>query len=188
MNTTEIGLLGVALAMDCFTVSIVGGIVTRRFVWRPMLTMALAFGVFQGGMILLGYLGTSFFRQFLEPVDHWIAFGLLAYLGVRMILEDFRKEEERTFNPLDYKVILTMAVATSIDALAVGISFAFLRTGGLMSVVPPAGLVGLISFLFTLAGLAIGIGVGRKLRLPVEALGGCILIAIGVRILVEHLT
>lgn len=188
MNATEIWLLGIALAMDCFTVSLVGGIVARRFIWRPMLTTALLFGLFQGGMMTAGYLGAFFFRNFLEPVDHWIAFLLLTYLGVRMIWDDNQKEEEKTFNPLDYKVIFTLAIATSIDAMAVGISFAFLRADTWWSILHPAGIVGLVSFLFTLAGQGIGITAGRRLHLPVESLGGCILILIGVRILIEHLT
>lgn len=188
MNLTYILLLAVALAMDCFTVSIVGGAVTRRVVWRPMLTMALLFGLFQGGMLLLGFWGTSLFSRYLEPVDHWIAFALLTYLGARMISEDLRKKEEKTFDSLDYKVILLLAVATSIDALAVGVSFACLLDGVFSAACFPALLIGVVSSGFTGAGLAIGIAVGRKLHLPVEALGGCILIAIGARILIEHLT
>lgn len=188
MSTTEIWLFGVALAMDCFTVSLAGGIMTRRFVWRPMLTMALLFGLFQAGMMAGGYLGAFFFRHFLEPVDHWIAFLLLSYLGVRMIMDDNQKDEVKSFNPLDYKVILALAVATSIDALAVGVSFAFLHTTSIWSILHPAGIVGLVSFLFTLAGLGIGISLGRRLRLPAESVGGCILIVIGLRILIEHLT
>lgn len=187
METTNIWLLGVALAMDCFAVSLAGGVVVRQFIWRPMLTMALLFGIFQGGMLLTGYSGAFLFSHFLEPIDHWIAFSLLTYLGFRMICEDKQKEKECTFNPLDYKVILTLAIATSIDALAVGVSFAFVLEAGI-TILHPAGIIALVSFLFTGCGLYLGINAGRKLHLPAEAIGGCILIIIGARILLEHLT
>ena len=187
MNTTEIWLLGIALAMDCLTVSIASGIITKRFAARPMLTMAFLFGFFQGGMLLFGYLGLSLFSKYLEPVDHWIAFSLLTLMGLRMIWESRKDEEEKTFNPLSYKVILTLAVATSIDALAVGISLACIQSSVPFSIAYPIGVVAFVSFLFTLIGLCFGIFLGRKIRLPMEAIGGCILLFIGLRILFEHL-
>ena len=111
MHLTEAILLGLALAMDCFTVSLTSGTIAKRVVARPMLAMTVLFGLFQGGMVAGGWFVSSLFSRILEPIDHWIAFGLLAFIGVQMIREGFRKEEEQKFNPFDYKVILTLAVS-----------------------------------------------------------------------------
>jgi len=173
--------------MDCFTVSIACGISTRRIIYVPMLSMCLAFGLFQGGMTLLGYLGISAFSDTLSPIDHWIAFILLSYLGIRMIIDGFRKEEERTFNLLDPKVIVTMAIATSIDALAVGISIGCLYKEDVPLLWKAAGIIAFSSFLFTIFGLALGITIGKKTKWPAEVFGGIILILIGIKVLIEHL-
>lgn len=125
MSTLEIWLLAVSLAIDCFTVSVTSGIILRRIQWRTFLKMAFFFGFFQALMPLIGWFGASRFNHLIESYDHWIAFALLAFLGIRMIREHFKDSEECSFDPTSLKVILTMAVATSIDALAVGISFAF---------------------------------------------------------------
>lgn len=127
MTGLEIWLLAIGLAMDCLAVSIASGIILRRIQWRPMLIMAFFFGLFQAIMPLLGWLGASTFSHLIESVDHWIAFAILAFLGGRMIKESFKEEDCcQRFNPASLKVVITMAVATSIDALAVGVSFAFL--------------------------------------------------------------
>ena len=127
MTTIEIWLLAVGLAMDCFAISIASGIMLKRTLWRPMLMMAFFFGLFQAGMPLIGWACASTFSHLIEDVDHWIAFGILAFLGVRMVRESFKEEECRQdFDPTRLKVVLMLAVATSIDALAVGVSFAFL--------------------------------------------------------------
>ena len=125
MTTLEIWLLAVSLAIDCFTVSVTSGIILRRIQWRTFLKMAFFFGFFQALMPLIGWSGANHFSHLIEAYDHWIAFGLLAFLGIRMIREYFKDIEECSFDPTRLKVILTLAVATSIDALAVGISFAF---------------------------------------------------------------
>ena len=126
MTGLEIWLLAIGLAMDCFAVSIASGIILKRTRWRPMLIMAFAFGLFQAIMPLIGWMCVKTFSHLIESIDHWIAFGILAFLGGRMIWESFKEEECcQLFNPASLKVVLTMAVATSIDALAVGISFAF---------------------------------------------------------------
>ena len=163
MHLTEAILLGLALAMDCFTVSLTSGTIAKRVVARPMLAMVLLFGLFQGGMVVGGWFVSSLFSRILEPIDHWIAFGLLAFIGFQMIREGFRKEEEHKFNPFDYKVILTLAVATSIDAMAVGVSMAFMGLGTWASIAMPAGVIALLSSLLTVAGLAAGILAGRKI-------------------------
>ena len=124
MTNLEIWLLAVSLAMDCFSVSITSGIILRRVCWKTFLTIGFFFGLFQALMPLMGWFATNHFHSLIEQYDHWIAFGLLFFLGVRMIKESFGDEEEHHFNPTRLLVVLTLAVATSIDALAVGISFA----------------------------------------------------------------
>ncbi|MDE7377567.1 MAG: manganese efflux pump MntP family protein [Paraprevotella sp.] len=188
MTNWEIWLLGIALAMDCFTVSIACGIQKRRFLLRPMLTMAVLFGLFQGCMTIAGSLGMSVFSHYLEDFDHWIAFALLGYVGGSMIYESFKDEEHRHTDMLRPRVMLTLAVATSIDALAVGISFACLHIDTLQTLLYPASVIAFASFALSVLGLGTGIGLGRKIHLPVELIGGCILIIIGIKILFEHLS
>lgn len=190
MTNLDIWLLAIGLAMDCFAVSIASGIIMKCIRLRPMLSMAFAFGFFQALMPLLGWIGASFFSHLIEDWDHWIAFAILVFLGGRMVCESFKDEECRhEFDPTNLKVLLTLAVATSIDALAVGISFAFLGTYSIYTILPPIGIIGLVSFVLSLAGLMFGIcfghGLARKLR--AELWGGIILIAIGTKILIEHL-
>ena len=127
MNGLEIWLLAVGLAMDCFAISIASGILLKRTLWRPMLTMAFFFGLFQAIMPLLGWIGASTFSHLIESLDHWIAFIILAFLGGRMVRESFKDEDcKKEYDPKSLKVVLALAVATSIDALAIGVSFAFL--------------------------------------------------------------
>ena len=124
MTNLDIWLLAIGLAMDCFAVSIASGIIMKSIRLRPMLSMAFAFGFFQALMPLLGWIGASFFSHLIEDWDHWIAFAILVFLGGRMVCESFKDEECRhEFDPTNLNVLLTLAVATSIDALAVGISF-----------------------------------------------------------------
>ena len=159
MTTLEIWLLAVSLAIDCFTVSVTSGIILRRIQWRTFLKMAFFFGFFQALMPLIGWFGASRFRHLIEAYDHWIAFALLAFLGIRMIREHFKDSEECSFDPTSLKVILTMAVATSIDALAVGISFAFTGFNDVEQLFSPLLIIGFASFVLSLAGNLIGIGV-----------------------------
>ncbi len=187
MNDLEIWGIAVALAMDCLSVSLACGIMARRSLPRPMLTMASLFGLFQGGMLLIGFAVTTAFCHLVQSVDHWIAFALLTYLGVRMIWENIRGGEEQHYNPFTLPTTVKLAVATSIDALAVGVSLACLAMPT-WHIAYTVGVVAFVSFALTLAGLGAGILVGRRLHLPMEAVGGCILILIGIRILVEHLS
>ena len=187
MSILEIWLLAVSLAIDCFTVSITSGIILHRIRWGIFLKMAFLFGLFQAAMPFLGWLGASRFNHLIEPYDHWIAFALLAFLGIRMIREHFKDEEERSFDPTRMKVILTLAVATSIDALAVGISFAFTGFRTLSSLLYPLTAIGIASFVISLAGSLIGVFFGKRFNLRVEIFGGLVLIGIGVKILFEHL-
>lgn len=187
MSILEIWLLAVSLAIDCFTVSITSGIILHRIRWGIFLKMAFLFGLFQAAMPFLGWLGASRFNHLIETYDHWIAFALLAFLGIRMIREHFKDEEERSFDPTRMKVILTLAVATSIDALAVGISFAFTGFRTLSSLLYPLTAIGIASFVISLAGSPIGVFFGKRFNLRVEIFGGLVLIGIGVKILFEHL-
>lgn len=187
MSILEIWLLAVSLAIDCFTVSITSGIILHRIRWGIFLKMAFLFGLFQAAMPFLGWLGASRFNHLIETYDHWIAFALLAFLGIRMIREHFKDEEERSFDPTRMKVILTLAVATSIDALAVGISFAFTGFRTLSSLLYPLTAIGIASFVISLAGSLIGVFFGKHFNLRVEIFGGLVLIGIGVKILFEHL-
>lgn len=189
MNILDILLLSVALAMDCFTVSIVSGVVLRRKVWGVMLWTAFLFGLFQAVMPLLGWMATSGFRQYIEAYDHWLAFGLLLYLGLSMIRDAGKSEDEQRFDPCSLKTQLLQAVATSIDALAVGISMAMMGYSGLGQLTFPLVIIGLGSFLFSVSGFLLGIRFGGSIRqkLRPELFGGIILIFIGTKILLTHL-
>ncbi|AVM51914.1 putative Mn2+ efflux pump MntP [Bacteroides zoogleoformans] len=190
MTGLEIWLLAIGLAMDCFVVSIASGIILKRTRLKPMLIMAFFFGFFQALMPLLGWMGTGFFSHLIESIDHWIAFGILFFLGGRMIKESFKDETcKHEYDPTSLKVIVTLALATSIDALAVGISFALLNIKSFRTLLPSIGIIGFVSFALSMAGLMFGIrfGCGIARRLHAELWGGLILIAIGTKILIEHL-
>ncbi len=182
-------MLAVALAMDCFTVSITCGLIQRRM-GAQVLVMAFFFGLFQGLMPLIGWLTASLFSQQISAFDHWVAFGLLAFLGGKMIWEGCKsKKEDETprFNPSRLVVILTLAVATSIDALAVGFSFVGMGLLECSQILLPVVAIGVVSFLFSVFGKFIGVRLGHRFDWPAEQLGGVILIIIGIRVLAEHL-
>lgn len=190
MTNLEIWLIAVGLAMDCFAVSIASGIIMKRILLRPMLTIAFFFGLFQALMPLLGWIAASTFSRQIESIDHWIAFAILVFLGGRMVKESFKEDDcKHEFDPTRLKIVLALAVATSIDALAVGVSFAFLGIKGLAGILSPVGVIGIVSFALSGVGLMFGIrfgcGIARKLR--AERWGGIILIIIGTKILIEHL-
>ena len=182
MGIISILLIAVGLAMDSLAVSISGGIVMRPFCMRQSLRLALTMGIFQGGMTLLGWLMGVSFSSYITTFDHWIAFILLGFLGGKMIYESFG-EEETTISSFSTKTLLTLGVATSIDALAVGVSMAFLKT----SIYFPAFIIGFVTFALSLIGVISGYRIGKIKGINVELFGGIILIAIGVKILIEHL-
>lgn len=195
MNSLDIWLLAVALAMDCFTVSIVSGVIrSDRF---PLFSreglgvfrMAFLFGLFQALMPLIGWFATSRFSEHLESIDHWIAFALLAFIGGKMIKESFEEEQEHTFDPRRFGTQVLLAVATSIDALAVGISFACTGYHQVTQLTVPLFIIGIVSFLFSVLGYILGVRFGRSItrRLKPELLGGIILVVIGMKILLTHL-
>ncbi len=189
MSFLEALILAFALAMDCFAVSLAGGVILKRVVWRPMLTMAFFFGFFQAFNPLLGWLGADYCRGVIESFDHWIAFAILLFLGVRMVLESFKDEEDKSFNPRSLKVIFTMAIATSIDAFAVGISFSCMGIHTSRHLLCPLVIIGIVSFVMSIVGLLIGVKFGKRYaqRLRAELWGGIILIAIGTKVLLEHI-
>ena len=153
------------------------------------LRMAFFFGLFQAMMPLIGWLGISHFQTYMEAYDHWIAFGLLAFIGGRMVWESLHPEEEQHFNPRRLRTQLLLAVATSIDALAIGISFACTGYTSVGQLTLPLIIIGAVSFLFSLIGYQVGARFGKSAsqRLKPELLGGVILILIGVKILASHL-
>ena len=189
MTLLDIFFLAVALAMDCFAVSITCGAVEKRMVLKIVLLTAFMFGFFQAIMPLLGWLGINSFSSSFQAFDHWIAFGLLGFLGVKMIMDGIKPDEEENkhLNPSKLSTMLTMSIATSIDAFAVGLSFACMGMNTIESVLPAIFVIGIVSLLFSLGGYWLGVCVGKKLNFPVEAIGGAILLFIGVRILIEHL-
>lgn len=188
MTHLEAWLMAFALAMDCFAVSIASGIILKQIKWRPILLTASLFGFFQAFNPLIGWIGTDYFKELIECIDHWIAFIILFILGVRMIKESFKEEEEKRFNPESLKVIFTMAIATSIDAFAVGISFSCMGISSLSSLLYPLFAIGVTAFIMSLIGLLFGIKFGKKYaeKLHAELWGGVILIAIGAKVLIEH--
>ena len=191
ISTIDLLLLSAALAMDCFTVSMMSGVILRRNFTMSILRMAFLFGLFQAAMPLIGWLGTAHFSQYLEAVDHWIAFGLLAFIGGKMVWESFHGEDEehQIFNPLKLRTQLLLAVATSIDALAVGISMACLSYTRIEQLTVPLFIIGMGSLLFSLLGYWLGVRFGKAIarRLKPELVGGIVLIFIGVKVLLTHL-
>ena len=194
MNLLDIIFLAIALAMDCFAVSIVSGVIMRSHPQQPgekfaVARMAFFFGFFQAIIPLLGWLGISHFQSMIEAYDHWIAFTLLLIIGGNMIREAFGPEEEQHFNPRKLRTLLILAIATSIDALAIGISFACTGYEQLSQLWMPLAVIGMVSFLFSLLGYWAGYHFGRGIisRFKPELIGGMILILIGVRILMTHL-
>ena len=184
MNFIELLLIAIGLSMDAFSVSICKGLTTKRFSWRMALVCGLWFGVFQALMPTIGYFLGAQFQEMIEAYDHWIAFGLLFLIGANMIREALsKKEEESTNGALDFKTMLLLAIATSIDALAVGVSFACIQVKLWSSVV----VIGLTTFVFSVLGVKIGNVFGSKYEKSAGVIGGIILIIIGLKILLEHL-
>ena len=188
MTVLEIWLVAVSLAMDCMAVSIASGITMKRVRWRVMLLTAFSFAFFQSAMPFVGWLCASRFSHLIEQVDHWIAFGLLLFLGGKMVLESFKHDGcKHEYNLANPKVLLALSVATSIDALAVGVTFAFLGMNDVQAVLHPILVIGFVAFVLSLAGLLFGVFFGCRHNLRMELWGGLVLVAIGVKILVEHL-
>ena len=182
MGLAELFLIAVGLSMDAFAVSICKGLSMPKMKWKNAVLAGVYFGGFQALMPLAGYLLGNQFKDVIVNVDHWIAFVLLAVIGANMIREA-RQESEELDDSFDVKTMLVLSVATSIDALAVGVTFAFLR----VHIVPAVLFIGIVTFCFSAAGIKIGNVFGAKFRSKAEIAGGVILILIGAKILLEHL-
>lgn len=183
MDLFTLFTLSVGLSMDAFAVSICKGLAMKKATIGKAAVVGLWFGGFQALMPTLGYfLGTQFKDQ-ITVIDHWIAFLLLGIIGMNMIKEACSDEDEKTDDSLEIKVMLLLAVATSIDALAVGITFAFLNVNIMMA----ALLIGMCTFMISAAGLKIGNVFGTRYKSKAELLGGIILVLLGIKILLEHL-
>ena len=182
MGLLELFLLAVGLSMDAFAVSVCKGLSTHKLSWKHYLLIGAWFGGFQALMPFLGYLLGSTFEHYITAFDHWVAFVLLLLIGGNMIKESFG-EAEKLNDDFGFKTMLMLAVATSIDALAVGITFAFLQ----VRIVPAALLIGVTTFCLSALGIYIGNRFGARYKSRAELAGGIILILIGVKILLEHL-
>lgn len=206
MPLWELFLIGVGLAADAFAVAMCRGLEAKRFTWKNGLLTGLFFGFFQAAMPVIGYYLATLFAEEISAFDHWIAFALLAFLGAKMIYEGAKEEHskrrEKKQNagstsdtaaaadekkpehvPFRMKELVVMSFATSIDALIVGVTFAFLDTNIWTSV----SLIGAVTFALSLFGVFLGSKIGKKLGGKAEIVGGVILIAIGLKILLEHL-
>ena len=183
MNFIDIFLIGVALSMDAFAVSICKGLSVKKVGAKHVLTVGVYFGGFQALMPTLGFLLGYRFESFITNIDHWIAFVLLALIGGNMIREALGEDEDNENDDFSFKAMLPLAVATSIDALAVGISFAFLG----VDIVTAALLIGATTFVLSGVGIFVGNIFGSKYKSKAELAGGIVLILIGLKILLEHL-
>lgn len=183
MSLTALFILAVGVSMDAFAVAVCKGLSIRQLNWRHAALVGLYFGSFQAAMPLIGYLLGSHFKDAIASFDHWIAFILLAAIGFSMIRETCSKEEEELDSSLSFQTMSILALATSIDALAVGVTLSFLR----VEIVPAVSFIGIITFLLSAAGVKIGHTFGLRYKARAELSGGIILILMGLKILIEHL-
>ncbi len=183
MSLYEVFVLALGLSMDAFAVAVCKGLSMKRMNWGKACVVGAYFGGFQGGMPCLGYLLAIRLSGKIESIDHWIAFFLLGFLGVNMILESKNNDAEKFNDKVDVKTMTLLAVATSIDALAVGITLAFLQ----VELIPSVLLIGATTFVLSMIGVKIGNVFGKRYQSRAEAAGGVMLILIGTKILLEHL-
>ena len=181
MGVIELFMVAVGLSMDAFAISICKGLTLRKMEWDKSLITGIYFGFFQAMMPLIGYVLGIQFSQSITNFDHWIAFILLSYIGINIIKES--KEDETQNQSFGFKTMLPLAIASSIDALAIGITFAFLNVNIINAVI----FIGITTFIFSFFGVKIGNVFGSKYKSKAELCGGIILILMGVKILIEHL-
>lgn len=182
MGVLELILIAVGLAMDAFAVSVCKGLSMSKMEWKKAVVIGLYFGGFQALMPLIGYVLGVGFEDKIKSLDHWIAFVLLVFIGMNMIKEAFEIKEESN-DKIDFKTMIILAIATSIDALAVGVTFAFLNVNIMLAI----SLIGIITFIISMIGVKIGNVFGDKYETKAELAGGFILIFLGAKILLEHL-
>ena len=185
MTFLEILLIGAALSMDAFAVSVCKGLAMKKVKYGHAAVIGLYFGGFQALMPVIGWLGGSYAKNYIEKYDHWIAFGLLLLIGSNMIREALKEEEEEKEGEfrLDHKELLLMAVATSIDALAVGIALAMDD----VNIWSAASVIGITTFVLSFIGVSLGGKLGEKFESKAQIAGGIVLICIGIKILAEHM-
>ena len=183
MELFEIIVIAIGLAMDAFAVSVCKGLSMKKIDWKKAIIIAVYFGAFQALMPVLGYFLGSSFSAFVQKVDHWIAFILLSIIGANMVKESTDNEVEKRNDNVDFKNMVVLAIATSIDALAVGVTFAFFEVNILLAI----SIIGIITFILSIFGVIIGNKFGDKFQNKAELAGGIILIIIGLKILLEHL-
>ena len=182
MGVLELILIAVGLAMDAFAVSVCKGLSMSKMEWKKAVIIGLYFGGFQALMPLIGYILGVGFEDKIKSIDHWIAFILLVFIGINMIKEAFETKEESN-DKIDFKTMIILSIATSIDALAVGVTFAFLNVNIMLAI----SLIGIITFIISMIGVKIGNVFGDKYETKAELAGGFILIFLGAKILLEHL-
>jgi manganese efflux pump family protein len=183
MNFITILFIALALSMDAFAVSIASGVAIKQLRISHSLTIASWFGIFQAVMPLLGWFGGTRLRDALSGADHWVVFGLLMFIGIKMIWEAFKIDPIEKLNPLDVRVLFSLSLATSLDALAAGVSFALLG----IPVITPVLIIGAVTFITSFAGVWIGGKSGNLFGKKMEIAAGIILILIGIKVLVGHL-
>lgn len=183
MGLIELFLIAVGLSMDAFAVSVCKGLAMPKCTFKKAAIVGLWFGGFQALMPAIGYILGAQFQEAIASIDHWIAFVLLALIGGNMIHEALDNDEEEADASLDVKPMFLLAVATSIDALAIGITFAFLK----VSIIPAVCFIGIVTFIISFAGVKIGNVFGARYKNKAEIVGGVILILLGLKILLEHL-
>ena len=183
MGLLELFIIAVGLSMDAFAVSICKGLSVRELRPRHAITCGVYFGGFQSLMPLIGWLLGVRFQSLITSIDHWIAFVLLGLIGINMIRESRGQDEDGVSDSFNFAAMLPLAVATSIDALAVGVTFAFLQ----VNIVPAVCFIGATTFTLSCIGVKIGHVFGLKYKSRAELFGGCVLVLIGVKILLEHL-
>lgn len=184
MDILTMVLIAIGLAMDSLAVSITSGLAMRELKISKALKIAIFFGLFQALMPVVGWLAGLSLTDLISGIDHWIAFALLSLIGCKMIYESIRLESrEKVIDPMNVYLLLMLSIATSIDALAVGITFAFLE----VSIVTPIIIIGVVTFLLSLLGVFVGNKFGHLFEKKIGIAGGLILIGIGIRILIEHL-
>lgn len=194
MSLIELFVIAVGLSMDAFAVAICKGLSLRKVSLKKCAKVGLYFGGFQGVMPLIGFILGVQFKDYIVSIDHWIAFILLSFIGINMIRESREKEDENVVeglaevavgeeNELGFKNMIMLSIATSIDALAVGVTFAFLQ----VDIVPAVSFIGIVTFVLSMIGVKVGNIFGVKYKSKAEFVGGAILILMGIKILIEHL-
>ena len=183
MGLFEIILIGLGLGMDSFAVAICKGLAMKKMNWNKAIVIGSYFGVFQALMPIIGYFLGVNFQNVIVAFDHWIAFALLGSIGLNMLKDAYSKENDSFDDCVEVKTMIVLAIATSIDALAVGITFAFLQVNIVVSVV----VIGVIAFSLSVIGVVLGNSFGNKYEKRAEIFGGVILILMGCKILIEHL-